>query len=378
MAGGERKAGSGENSERATAVWESFCEELKGVGAVLAREATPGDEQNLAEGLRFLMRMLRAGFENAFEYADPRHPLLGPMVTPTLVYEGVTSDARYHHAFIDGSKPYVIAGRRGDAPLIEFSVYTGKAGIHPESHSLGSLTERDLVVGADGNLQVYFGPERREGNWLPTDANTRYLMVREYAPDWSRLQPGRFEIRCEGEAQRRGPLSVSEVEAGLAGTLDFLKRQPRFWAEISDYWRGFAVNRFEPQLSADSRTDIAPPTGHHFSCGWFDLQPGEALRVHFVPESAVYWSLGVANYWYETLGFADGGSEINNGSAIRAADGGVTAVIANAPPPPGAENWIDTRGHAEGTMIFRWSRSPDPVPPIHAEKFRVEDTGLGA
>ena len=74
---GTRKPG-GEITARAVAAWESFCEELKGAGGVLAREATPADEQNLAEGVRFLMRMLRAGFENAFEYADPEHPLLGP------------------------------------------------------------------------------------------------------------------------------------------------------------------------------------------------------------------------------------------------------------------------------------------------------------
>ena len=141
--------GQGEaTARRAVESWERFCEELKAAGGVLAREATPGDEQNLAEGLRFLARMLRAGFENGFEYANPQHPMLGPMVTPTLVYEGVTADAHYHHAFIDGGAQHRIRGRRGDAPLIEFSVYTGKAGIHAESHSRGSLTERDATVRA--------------------------------------------------------------------------------------------------------------------------------------------------------------------------------------------------------------------------------------
>ncbi len=371
--------GQGEDrARRAVETWERFCEELKAAGGVLAREATPGDEQNLAEGLRFLARMLRAGFENGFEYANPQHPLLGPMVTPTLVYEGVTADARYHHAFIDGSAQHRICGRRGAAPLIEFSVYNGKAGIHAESHTLGSLTERDLVVDATGRIEVSFGPEPREGNWLPTDARTRYLMVREYAQDWTDLQPGAFEILREDAPLHRDPLSLSEVEAGLAATADFLKRAPRFWAEISDYWRGFAINRFEPQLSADDRTDIAAPTGHHFSCGWFQLQDGEALRVRFHPQPIPYWSLGVANYWYETLGFGEGGAEINNGSAVREPDGSVRAVIANAPAPEGAINWIDTRGHVEGTMIFRWSRSADPVPPISTEKFQVGEPGEGS
>ena len=38
------------------------------------------------------------------------------------------------------------------------------------------------------------------------------------------------------------------------------------------------------------------------------------------------------------------------------------AVISLA--PPGLPNWLDPKGHREGTMIFRWSRSQDPVPEI--------------
>lgn len=34
---------------------------------------------------------------------------------------------------------------------------------------------------------------------------------------------------------------------------------------------------------------------------------------------------------------------------------------------PGMPNWIDTRGHLEGPMIFRWSRTALPVPDIAAQ-----------
>jgi hypothetical protein len=52
--------------------------------------------------------------------------------------------------------------------------------------------------------------------------------------------------------------------------------------------------------------------GHQFSCGWLRLEPGEILVARFRPDEVPYWSLGVANYWYETLGFGEPGSEINN------------------------------------------------------------------
>jgi hypothetical protein len=80
----------------------------------------------------------------------------------------------------------------------------------------------------------------------------------------------------------------------------------------------------------------------------------------------VFWSLGLANYWYETIGYGRRDSHLNSGSAAREADGSVRAVISADRPAEsaGIANWIDPRGHREGTMIFRWSRSSVPVPEI--------------
>ena len=121
-------------------LWDEFCDALKQAGDVLRRAETPGDERTMAEALRFLVRMVRVGFENAYELADLERPRLAPMVGPTVQYEGVTSDARYLHSFIDGSATHRIRGPRGDAALIEVGVYTGKMGMHEASRLVTSLT----------------------------------------------------------------------------------------------------------------------------------------------------------------------------------------------------------------------------------------------
>ncbi len=351
----------------AALAWEQFCEALKSAGQVLRRPETPQDELTQAEGLRFLVHMLRVGFENGLDFADPVYPVLERMIDSTKVCEGVTSDARYHHAFLDGSATYRIRGQRGGAPLIEFSSFTGKAGVHAESRQVASLTERDLVVGADGCFEVVLSPEPQPHNWLRTGPQARYLMVRQYAHDWSRLEEARMQIQRDGVQGVRPPPGLAELQRGLSAAADFAVRAPAFWAAVSDYWVGLAVNRFVPQLQADSLTDIAAPTGHQFSCGWFRLAPGEALVARFAPVPVPYWSLGLANYWYETIGFGEGGSEIHNQSAQREPDGSVRAVIANAPRAGRGGNWLDTRGHAQGTLVFRWSRSREPVPQIETE-----------
>ena len=384
--------------------WDAFCSELARAGAVLRRPTTPRDELTQAEGLRHLSRMIRAGLENRLELSDLEHPTLVPMVDRWLLYEGVTSDARYHHAMIDGAARHVVSGTRGEAPLFEIGVYDGKQAVHERSHLLASLTEAELRVGPDGRFEVALGPEPRPGNWLRTDARARYLMIREYAHDWRATRPGRFEIRREG-APARGALGLDAARAGLAGAADFVARATSFWASLSDYWIGLGPNRFFhtprgggaglrrldaqgretarpdyaglPRAAADERTEVAPPAGHQFTCGWFRLADGEALVARFAPpRRAAYWSLELANYWFEPLGWGTGRSGVNDRSAVREADGSVRLVV--AAERPAAANWLDTDSHREGLMIFRVSRSDEPPPAIATEVVRLADLRAGA
>lgn len=349
--------------------WEAFCDALKRAGSVLRRPETPSDPQTLAEGYRFLMRMVRVGFENHFELADPEHPVLAPMVGPLLQYEGITSDARYLHALIDGRATHRLRGVRGEAPLFEIGIYTGKHGMHPESHLLASRTESELAVAPDGTLEVVLSPDPHPGNWIQTDQRTRYLMIRQYAADWRGRTPGRFTLERTDSPASRPPASLDTVASALMRTAEFAERNPRLWAGISDYWAANVVNRFLPQVEADARTDIAPPSGHHFSCGYFDVEPDSALRIEFQPGRAAYWSLGLSNYWYETIGYGDPSSHLNSGTAEASPDGRIVAVLAHARPPAstGIANWLDPKGHSEGTMVFRWSRPIDPLPEIRCE-----------
>jgi hypothetical protein len=379
--------------------WERFCAELARAGEALQRPTTPRDELTQAEGLRHLARMIRAGVENRLELADLTHPVITPMVDRWLLYEGVTSDARYHHALIDGAASHRILGTRGTAPLFEIGIYTGKQAVHEDSHLLGSLTESELRVEPDGRFEVALGTQPRAGNWLRTDARARYLMIREYAQDWRATRAGSFEITREPAPGAPEPLRLETARAGLFGAADFVARATSFWASLSDHWASLAPNRFlytprgggtqlrrlddegreisQPDwermsgISGDARTEVAPPAGHEFSCGWFRLEQDEALVVRFEPVPAPYWGLELANYWYEPLAHRSGRAILNDRSALREADGSVVAVISQR--DPGRPNWLDTAGHREGMMIFRLSRSQAPPPPIATELVRLRD-----
>jgi hypothetical protein len=330
-----------------------------------------GDDLTLAEGYRHLVRMIRAGFEMTGEFGDTRYPELVPMATRTMLSEGVTSDARYHQAFIDGSAAHTIRGARGEAPFIEFGVYTGRTGFHESTELTGCLTEAELEVDPDGRFEVQLGPDERPGNWIRTDAETRYLFIREYAHDWSKLRPGSFTIARSDVSLPKPPLELSAIRRALSDAANFVRSAPPFWAGISEYWAGFAVNQIVHQEQADSATDITVPSGHRFACGYFRLEPGDALHVSFRPTPVPYWGLHLDNYWYEPLSWSDNRSQLNNQSAQADADGTVRVLISDrAPAQPG--NWLDTQGHRQGTIVFRWSRSDQPLPEFTTELVRAE------
>jgi hypothetical protein len=53
---------------------------------------------------------------------------------------------------------------------------------------------------------------------------------------------------------------------------------------------------------------------------------------------------------------------INRHSAKLRSDGSVRVIVAHQ--DPGTGNWIDTAGHTEGTMCWRWVRAADHPQPM--------------
>ncbi len=93
--------------------------------------------------------------------------------------------------------------------------------------------------------------------------------------------------------------------------------------------------------------------------------------MRFQAADVPYWGLELTNYWFEPLSYGDHRSNVNNGSVKLEEDGSVRVVIADS--SSGASNWIDTRGHREGTMLFRWSRSDKPVPKLDTRLVKASE-----
>lgn len=352
--------------------WEAFCDQLKLAGAVLARESTPDDELTQAEGLRKLLRMIRMGFEASLEYGNTDFPEVYQLVTPTTVGEGENADAHYHQAMIDGSKTYRISGRRGDAPFIEFTVYAGKIGLDSGSAQVGAITEADLKVGPDGSYELMLSPDPQPGNWIRTTPEATVLYIRQYAHDWRKARDTTFKIERVGATGYRPSLTVAEVSQAMNRTATYVARSSNIWAAIVDQRRAAPPNRifnFEEEQKDSGEEAPEMPIGHRFSSGYFRLAEDEALVLSFKPADVPYWGMAMTNYWFEPFTYTEHRSHYNNRTVHYEADGSVKIVI--AAKDPGVPNWMDTMGHLEGPVIFRWSRTRLPVPDIQAEVVKL-------
>ena len=173
-------------------IWREYAEGVAALGEILSLPSTPKDEVTQAEGYRHLARMLYMGLLATHEYANTDAPEVFLAKTQTQLTGGVTSDAIYHEAFIDGRREYRLFGERGEAPLIEITAPTWKVGIRDNGNVVDSIREDRLVLtdgpsGENAHYEVRLSPDPKpegyEGNWLQTvdpDIGTAtYLLIRQ-------------------------------------------------------------------------------------------------------------------------------------------------------------------------------------------------------
>ena len=100
----------------------------------------------------------------------------------------------------------------------------------------------------------------------------------------------------------------------------------------------------------------------HYSFGFFELGPDDALIVDASPPDARFWDVQLYNMgWFETLDFANRVTSLNHTQGHLSPDGRFRAVVAHR--DPGVPNWLDTQGYEQGMITFRWiSARTDPTP----------------
>jgi hypothetical protein len=355
--------------------WEEFCDQIKLAGAVLQYPGTPGDAFNQAEGMRYLTRLTRAGLEAFVEYCDPAFPVLRRMVHETVKLGADNPDNYYFNAQISGKFEYLLTGRRNSVHYIGFFTQNGNYGTTGGLAPCGVLEGRDLVLEPDGSFEIVVSKEPRGRNWLKLEDETGLLIVRQTFLNRFEETAAELEIKNLSGQQKPQPLTPKMVDEGLRTASLFIAGAPMLFARWA---KGFKkhVNRlpqFDPEVSNAAGGDANIIYYHSY----WNIAEDEALEINVLPPACDAWNFQLNNYWMESLDYRYFSICISKGNAVYQPDGSVRIIVSQTDPGLEGVNWLETCGHNEGTMCWRWYRLEDGAVPLEPVCRLVKLSALG-
>jgi hypothetical protein len=333
--------------------WDEFCETLKAAGAVVLGERTPQDPFDRAEGFRYLTRLTRAALETFIEASDPRAPEFQRTAHETVKMGMDNPDNVYMNAPVNGSYEYRITGDRGTVHYLGFGTQAGNYGATGSLDTTGYLEAQDMEIAPDGRFEIHVSQERKPGNWLPMSADTRMIAVRQTRLDHANEKLATMRIERVDGPNRPRHLDPVRLDRGLQGAARFVMGCARLFEGWAEEWMEHPneLPRFDPAKAKAAGGD--PNIAYYHS--YWRLGPDEALVIEATPPECDYWNFQVSNHWLESLDYRYFKVHVNKHTAVPEPDGSVRVVVAHE--DPGHPNWLDTCGHGQGTMCWRWIRA---------------------
>jgi hypothetical protein len=352
--------------------WEEFCDVLKQAGSVILDPSAPADPYDRAEGWRYLTRLTRGALETFVEASDAQAPEFRRTASETIKMGMDNPDNVYLSAPVRGSYEYRISGNRGTVHYLGFGSQAGNYGRTGSLDTTGYLEARDMEVAPDGSFEIIASSKEHSGNWLPMQPETRLIQIRQTRLDHVNETLAQVEIeRIDGPNQPRH-LDPARFERMLLGAGQFVKGCATLFASWANDFQEHLneLPRFDPDKAFAAGGD--PNIAYYHS--YWRLAPDEALVVEATPPECDYWNFQLANHWLESLDYRYFKIHVNKYTAKHRSDGSVRVVVAHE--DPGVENWLDTCGHAQGTMCWRWIRAKEHPQP-RTKLVKLEDLRRG-
>ena len=351
------------------AAWADFCDALKETGKLVDSEKAPQDAFNRAEGYRYLTRMLRAGLESFLESGDAAFPVLRCPVHETIKMGADNPDNHYQTAAINPQYDYRITGLRGTVDYLGFGTVINRYSTGGGMKTDGFLDSRDMQISEDGSLEIIVSQKKHSGNWLPMGPETNAINVRQTFQDRRREKPADIRIeRIGAEQERPAPLSPEHLDKALQGVTQFVRNTTGLfegWAE------GFlpTSNEVAPADQNFCKAIGGDPNIYYFHSAW-ELAEDEALVIEApdIPDCQT-WNFVLQNWWMESLDYRYHTVHFNKHTACYETDGSVTIVVAHKRPPQA--NWVETAGHSNGTLCWRWIGASEH-PPVRARVVKFD------
>jgi hypothetical protein len=333
--------------------WREFCDRIARVGEQILGPEFPGSARDRAEGYHHLANQVVGWLSWAIGYPDATHPAFFRQNDQVVRWGGPNVDQVTRRARLSGDGTYEITGSMGACE--EFILTVKDGDMHMERY--GILTEAlasELGIGAGDDFAITLSAdEPTDGGsplWVPLHADARMLNVREYYFDWQPLAPAIVTIERVDTAGTAPPALTSErVAAMLDEAATLIERSITYW---NDYLRTEKA-KLAPNTMGAPRHNPGGSSRIHYSFGFFELEPGQALVLEASPPDARFWDVQLYTMgWFEPFDYANHTTSLNHTQTRLSPDGWFRAVA--AADDPGVPNWLDTEGRREGMITHRW------------------------
>jgi hypothetical protein len=206
---------------------------------------------------------------------------------------------------------------------------------------------------------VVLSPDPQPGNWIRTTDATWRVTVRQFFADWEGEAPMRAAIERLDQAPPKPEPTIDTLSNGLLDSARWVSESTRYWADMLDKWQALP-NAFKSYRQLEDNAIDATPGGEPLICYW-KVPHDSALIIRVHPPSADYWSVEFGNYWWESMDYRYRLCSTNCYHAQLEDDGELIVVASHV--DPGLPNWLDTCGHNEGYVTYRWVGAQDcPIP----------------
>lgn len=336
--------------------WKRFCQRMEALGERILEDDFPNTPRDRTEGIAHLADQVSCWLAWAIPHGDPETPFFHRSNDLFTQWGGPNQDNAYHHARIDPNRRYRVAGRMNSC---EHFVITFRVGfMHmKEWGTRASITSVERGIETGDDFEILVGGDGSDPAFFPIPDGVTTLSLREYHVDWQEAEPATFTIECLDDVPAPSPSAetlarqidhaLEQVESSVFGWNDYLKEHR---AKATD-------NAFAPQQTVAKGLSDA-----RYAFLFWNLGPDEALVIETDEPRARYWGLQLATMgWFEQVDPIHRITSINQHQATASPDGLIRFVLSHE--DPGVANWLDTAGHAEGLLTYRWfwpERDPSP------------------
>ncbi|MCU1391726.1 MAG: hypothetical protein JWM34_154 [Ilumatobacteraceae bacterium] len=332
------------------------------------------DPLDVVEAYRYVGQLLSAASEMFFE-ADTAHPRMAPIVSPARKVQGDNPDAIYHYARISGDRAYRISGVIDQECYTSFTIHGRAPDGALAGPLLGDVNDRDFHVEADGSYSIVLSAEPHDGNWLRLDPAAHAVVVRSYFQLQRSAQndPGvhvNIEIEPLAPTPPSPPLSDAVFAERMREGLEFL-RQTTLGQRLPSVKVSIPFIAEEPNTLPkpfsfrDSGLPVPGAADIFYASGRWELGDDEALVIAGSLPTCAFANVMLWNRHMQTLEYSVRRSSINQEQLVLEADGSFRIVVAHS--DPGVPNWLDTEGHAFGTIFWRILLPEEDPPQTHCE-----------